>query len=57
VKIIGTVESFGNCYIIFLKVCVLMTDLYSTPSIIFIRLDENNDSSSLLRFGVKANPD
>jgi len=34
-----------------------MADFYATPSIIFIRLDENIDSGSLLRFGVKANLD
>jgi len=39
-KKIGIVESFGNCYILFLKVCVHMADLHSTSSIIFIRLDE-----------------
>jgi len=34
-----------------------MADIYFTLSIIFIRLDENIDSSSLLRFAVKANSD
>jgi len=34
-----------------------MADLYFTPSIILIRLDENIDSSLQLRFGVKPDPD
>jgi len=34
-----------------------MADLYSTLSISFIRLDENIDSSLLLRFSIKADPD